>query len=103
MHIIKQNVKNFQTSLKNGFIYITSLNLLSTMIAVYGLMLTKRVLAPELQTKFEITGKIATLQLTLLSSVIPNFIIGFLVSNEIIGCGTFLPKRGRGEGFFFYF
>ncbi|ESN92577.1 hypothetical protein HELRODRAFT_189512 [Helobdella robusta] len=85
------------TSLNNGFIYIMVVNLISTMLAVYGLMLTKGALQENLQEKFSITGKIASLQLTLICSVIPNLIIGILVSNGVITCGPLLTSKGRGE------
>lgn len=84
-------------SIYNGYLYVTVLNLVSTVIAVYGLMLTRGALRPELEEQFSITGKIASLQLTLLSSAIPNLIISILVSYEVIDCSPLFPSKARGE------
>jgi Organic solute transporter Ostalpha len=87
-----------QLSPFNGFIYITVTNIISSCVAVYGLMLLRGAFQPELEKDFAITGKIASLQLTLLSSAIPNLIIGILVSTDVIKCSPIFPSKARGEG-----
>jgi organic solute transporter subunit alpha len=71
-------------NLNNGFIYITIVNLTSTLVAVYGLLLMRGAFRQELEKDFVITGKILSIQLTLLSSAIPNLIIGILVATDVI-------------------
>jgi len=87
-----------QMSLSNGFIYITVTNIISSMVAVYGLMILRGAFQQELEKDFAITGKIASIQLTLLSSAIPNLIIGILVSTDVIKCGPIFSSKARGEG-----
>lgn len=84
-------------SLDNAYIYVTVLNLVSTLVAVYGLMLTRGLLGPEFERQFSITGKIASLQLTLICSAVPNLIIGILVSTGVIQCSVLLPSKARSE------
>lgn len=84
-------------SLYNGYLYVTFVNLVSTMVAVYGLMLTRGVLRPELEQQFSITGKIASLQLTLICSALPNVIISVLVATGVIRCSPLFPSKARGE------
>jgi organic solute transporter subunit alpha len=85
-------------SLYNGFIYITVINIISSCVAVYGLMLLRGAFLPELEADFSITGKILSLQLTLLSSALPNLIIGILVATDVIKCGPVFSSKARGEG-----
>lgn len=84
-------------SFGNGFLYITIINLTSTLVAVYGLMLMRGAFQQELEKDFQITGKILSLQLTLLISAIPNLIIGILVSTDVIPCVPMFPSKARGE------
>ena len=82
----------------NGYVYISSVNVVSTLIAYYGLTVLRLGLKPELEHQFVVTGKIASLQLTLLTSAIPNLIIGLLVSTDVIRCSSLFPSKARGEG-----
>ena len=69
------------------------------MVAYYGLTVLRVALLPELEDRFSVTGKILSLQLTLLlSSAIPNLIIGIFVSTNVIHCGDLFPSKARGEG-----
>jgi organic solute transporter subunit alpha len=77
--------------------YITSANILSTLVAFYGLTVWRVALRPELEEQFRVTGKLVSLQLTLLSSAIPSIIIAILVSTGVIGCTTVFPSKARGE------
>lgn len=85
-------------SFNNSFLYIAIINLISTLSAMYGLMLLRGILHPELEKQFAITGKIACLQLTLICSALPNLFIGVLVALNIIKCGPLFPSKARGEG-----
>ena len=68
------------------------------MSAVYGLMLFKNAFLPELGVRFRLVGKIISVQLSLLASIIPNAIIAILVMTDVIKCGPLFPSKARGEG-----
>lgn len=68
------------------------------MLAVYGLMVTKVTLTPDLGLSHQLSGKILSFQLALVSSVIPSIIIGILVNNDVVKCGPIFPSKARGEG-----
>jgi Organic solute transporter Ostalpha len=87
-----------QMSLDNGYLYISCVNLVSTVVAYYGLTVLRGALRQELEEKFSVTGKILSLQLTLLLSAIPNLFISILVSTDVIQCGALYPSKARGEG-----
>jgi len=70
------------------------------MVAYYGLTVLRVALRPELEERYKVTGKILSLQLTLLSSAIPNLVIGIFVSTDVIQCGELFPSKARGEGQF---
>ena len=82
----------------NGYVYIAVINVMSTLIAYYGLTVLRAALRPELERQFSVTGKILSLQLTLLCSAIPNIVIGILVATDVIACSALFPSKARGEG-----
>lgn len=84
----------------NGFLYISTLNLLATLLAMWGLMVLKTALSPDLEEKFSLTGKIGCIQLCLLSSSIPNIIIGILVTANVIHCTSFYPSKARADAIY---
>jgi len=86
--------------LDNAFIYIVVGNIVSTMTAVYGLMLFKNTFQPELGSRFLLVGKIICVQLTLMASIIPNAIINILVNANVITCGPLFPSKARGESIY---
>lgn len=67
------------------------------MLAVYGLMILRGVFQPELEQQFKLSGKIMSIQMALLASVLPNIIINALVANNVIKCSPLFPSNGRGE------
>ncbi len=82
----------------NGFLYISTLNLLAALLATWALMVLKTALSPDLEQKFSLTGKIGCIQLCLLSSSIPNIVIGILVTANVIHCTSFYPSKARADG-----
>ena len=80
----------------NGYIYITIINLLSTLPAMWGLYLIVEALKDDLD-KFSMRGKIVSIQLTLIVTSIPNLIISSLVSSGYITCTPLFMSKSRGE------
>jgi organic solute transporter subunit alpha len=83
--------------LMNAYVYVTVINLTSTVIAVYGLMLFRGTFAPELEQKFAISGKIMSIQLALIISILPNVILSFLVLFQVIPCRIFFSSKTIAE------
>jgi len=90
--------KRPQFSIDSAFGYVVVANIISTMSAVYGLMLFRNAFQPDLGIRFLITGKILCIQLSLLASIFPNVIINLLVVFDVIKCSPLFPSRARGEG-----
>ncbi|ELU01090.1 hypothetical protein CAPTEDRAFT_187913 [Capitella teleta] len=84
-------------SMYNGYTYIVVLNLLTTLPAMYGLYLLRNALGPDLEEKFSLMGKIASLQLTMLATAVPNLIISFCVTFGAITCTPVFPSKSAGE------
>ena len=88
----------FQISITNAQTYLSLLNILSTMTAMYGLMIQRKTFLPDLGKLYSLSGKILTVQTTLFSTIIPIIIINMLVSFGVISCGPMFPSKARGEG-----
>lgn len=86
-----------QMSAYNGYTYIVILNLMTTLPAMYGLYLLRNALSPDLEKKFKLTGKIASIQLTMIATALPNLIISILVTAGVISCTPIFPSKARGE------
>lgn len=81
----------------HSYVYIMFINIISTSSAVYALMLLRNAFLPELEKKFFIMGKIASVQLTLIIGSLPLIITTMLVGKGVIGCGPLLPPKARAD------
>ncbi|ESO13124.1 hypothetical protein HELRODRAFT_159741 [Helobdella robusta] len=86
-----------EMKISRAFLYITVINVTSTLIAVYGLMLLRKVFMPELEKKFKIGGKIASIQLCLIASIIPNLVLNLLLVNSKLPCTKLLSPKTIAE------
>lgn len=84
--------------LNKAFLYITIINTTSTLVAVYGLMLLRRIFTPELEEKFKIGGKIASIQMCLIASIIPSLVLNSLLVNHKLPCTKILSPKTVAEG-----
>ena len=82
--------------------YIILVNMFSTTAAVYSLMLLRNAFRPELEKKFFIIGKFASVQLSLILGALPLIISSILIGKGVIGCGQMLSPKGRADGQFIY-
>jgi organic solute transporter subunit alpha len=88
------------TSPRHSYIYIVSCNLLSTMTAVYALMLLRNAFRPELEKRFFIMGKFASVQLSLVSGALTLLILAALIGSGTVSCGPLLATKGRADGIY---
>jgi len=88
---------SLQLNYRNPYTYISVGDIVSTMMAVYGMMLLRGIFRPELESQFKLSGKVMCVQLALFIGVLPRIIIGILVANDVIQCGQLFPSKGRGE------
>lgn len=86
----------------NAYIYIATVNVSSTMWAVYALIVLKNTFSEALK-EFNIGGKFISLQLVLLLSVIPNLFLNILVQYGVIPCDTLFSSKARGERIYHMF
>jgi organic solute transporter subunit alpha len=87
-------------SFYNPYTYVDLANVVSTLMAVYGMMLLRNAFQPELELHFKITGKVLSVQLALVFSVLPKTIVGILVATDVISCGPIFSSRARGEAIY---
>jgi len=81
----------------NAYLYIIIINIVSTMIAMYGLMLIKRAFLDQLEGPYRLSLKVTCLQLSLIITVFIKIITGVLVYSNVIHCTEFLPSKARAE------
>lgn len=86
-----------EMQINKAFLYITIINTTSTLVAVYGLMLLRRIFTPELEEKFKIAGKIASIQMCLIASIIPNLVLNSLLVNHKLPCTKILSPKTVAE------
>jgi len=82
---------------RHSYIYIILTNVISTSTAVYALMLFRNAFRPELEKKFFIMGKFASVQLTLVLGSIPLFILAILIGNGVITCSPIMTTKGKAD------
>lgn len=84
--------------LPNGaFLYIATMNLISTLLSMWGLMILKATTRADLEARFALNGKFGCVQLSLITIALINIIIGILVTTRVIQCTTFFPSKSRSE------
>ena len=66
------------------------------MSAVYALNVLKNTFNETLKD-FNVGGKVLSLQLVIILSVVFNLIINILVQNDVIVCDELFPSKARGE------
>ncbi|KAK2146907.1 hypothetical protein LSH36_579g02028 [Paralvinella palmiformis] len=78
----------------NAFTYVSCLNTVSTLFAVWGLIIVQKAFRKTLK-QFLIFVKFVVLQLTLIGTVLFNVIITVLVSKGIIRCTELISTGAR--------
>jgi len=82
----------------SAYLYITILNVLCTLVAMYGLMLIKGYFQPELEPRYRMAYKVGCIQLCLICSLMPKLIVSILVLTKVLTCTTSLSAKTRSEG-----
>ena len=73
------------------------INLVSTLLAIYGLLLVKKMFNVPLAS-FQLMGKFASFQLVLLVSSITNLVMAIVVRAGALPCTEIFSSDARGEG-----
>lgn len=87
-------------SFRHTYVYVILCNLTCTSSSVYALMLLRNAFRPELEKKFFIIGKFASVQATLIIGTLPLVIASILIGKGVIGCGPILTPKGRADAIY---
>jgi organic solute transporter subunit alpha len=90
-----------QFSPRRSFLWIGLINATSTVVAVWGLCMFAAALEPELGKTFAVRGKIASIQGTLILTVLINSIISMMVASGRVSCNPLISSRVKGEQLYF--
>jgi Organic solute transporter Ostalpha len=82
----------------SAFLYLIAMNMISSLLSVWGLTIMKTITRPDLEQKFSINGKLASVQLTLITLVLTNTIVGVLVTTNAIDCTELYSSKSRAAG-----
>lgn len=78
----------------NAALYITILNIISTLTAIYGLIILKSLVLPYLSIH-KVNFKLVVVQVTMLSTVVIDLIIGIISSQGLLPCTGFMGSKDR--------